>query len=441
MRNKPEHRTLRKGEKARILTTEVAGISTHQKLFQRLFLVNFLISLGFGISDAFFSLYCQSIGGRGLLLGVVVGGYALSKIIFSPIMGHLADRIGRRALVLSSLLLYLLVSCAYLSMKQLEIVVCLRLLQGASCAMFRPAVQALIADSTTNKKRGKIMGSFDISFYAALAIAPIIGGFIIDNSGFNGLFFMLILCSLLAFGIALITIPPQPALSALQDRRKMQFKPILFFRKGGTLPGLLLFIFGRACGITVCATFLPILLTSSLGLNAAQTGIIMASSTLVMTALLRPAGRLSDKMSRRKLVVCGGTIVSLLYMLLPLAADFTQVLAITLAIGAFSALSQPAVSALLAEEGQQAGMGSSVGAFHAFLNLGFVVGPLMGSILQESAGMTGVFITIGLLGLSSILGFTLSTSLAVPLRHRPPPEYEHVWAQSYYRLGGVSRKK
>ena len=48
----------------------------HSKLFSGMFLVNFLISLDFGISDAFFPLYCQSIGARSLLLGVAVGGYA-----------------------------------------------------------------------------------------------------------------------------------------------------------------------------------------------------------------------------------------------------------------------------------------------------------------------------------------------------------------------------
>ena len=49
-------------------------IRNHNHLFKTLFLINFLISLGFGVSDAFFPLYCQSIGARGLLLGVAVGG-------------------------------------------------------------------------------------------------------------------------------------------------------------------------------------------------------------------------------------------------------------------------------------------------------------------------------------------------------------------------------
>lgn len=381
----------------------------HRDLFRALFLINFLISLGFGVSDAFFPLYCQSIGARGLLLGVAVGGYALSKIIFSPIMGSLADRFGRRQLVITSLLVYLLVSCSYLVTENLVVVVSLRLLQGAGCAMFRPVVQALIADHASSRQWGKAMGSFDISFYAALSSGPLIGGIIMDQAGFHGLFGVLIICSMAALGLALAAIPRQlqpPPRIAQEISTQPDIRSIC--RQGGTLQGLLLFIFGRACGITACGTFLPILLSTKLGMSGVQVGIIMASATLVMTLLLRPAGRIADRVPRRMLVICSGTVVPLLYMLLPVAADFAQMLGVTLGIGAFSALSQPATSALLAEEGQRLGMGTSIGTFHAFLNLGFVAGPLLGSLLQSSAGLQGVFITIGLIGLCSVAGFILN---------------------------------
>jgi len=380
----------------------------HRDLFRALFLINFLISLGFGVSDAFFPLYCQSIGARGLLLGVAVGGYALSKIIFSPIMGSLADRFGRRQLVITSLLVYLLVSCSYLMTENPVVVVCLRLLQGAGCAMFRPVVQTLIADHTGSRQWGRTMGSFDISFYAALSSGPLIGGIIMDQAGFHGLFGVLIICSMAALGLALAVIPRQLRPSRPAPEITVQPGIRALCRQGGTLQGLLLFIFGRACGITACGTFLPILLSSKLGMSGVQVGIIMASATLIMTLLLRPAGRIADRVPRRLLVICGGTVVPLLYMLLPVAADFMQMLGVTLGIGAFSALSQPATSALLAEEGQRLGMGTSIGTFHAFLNLGFVAGPLVGSLLQSSAGLQGVFIAIGLIGLCSVAGFILN---------------------------------
>jgi MFS family permease len=395
----------------------MTALPRHQ--FRELFLINFLISLGFGISDAFFPLYCQSMGGRGLLLGSAMGGYALSKVLFSPFMGALADRIGRRPVVMSSLMLYLLVSSLYLTTSSLPLVVFLRLLQGAGCAMFRPVVQALVADHAPADSRGRIMGTFDVSFYAALTMGPVCGGIVMDSWGFHGLFSVLVLCCLAALGLAVVSVPWQLTHKKMPGDAEPQTGIWSLSLRGGTLRGLLVFIFGRACGITACATFLPILLSSKLGLSGLQVGIVMASATLAMTLLLRPVGKAADRMPRRLLVICGGTAVPLLYMLLPIAADFTQVLGVTLGIGTFSALSQPAVSALLAEEGQRLGMGATMGSFNSFLNLGFVVGPLVGSLLQTTIGIHGVFVAIGFIGLASSLGFVL----AAVARHggQPPP--------------------
>lgn len=390
-------------------------LSSKRHLFRGLFLVNFLISLGFGISDAFFPLYCQSIGARGLLLGGAVSIYALSKIMFSPIMGHLADGIGRRPLVYGSLTLYLLVACSYLATESLVIVICLRLLQGASCAMFRPVVQALLADSTKVEKRGSVMGSFDISFYAALSIGPVIGGIIMDHWGFPGLFSVLILCSLSALGLAVVMLPRQFEKTIRAGHRSRQgFKSLC--QHGGIYPGLLLFIFGRAWGIATYATFLPILLSSKLGMSGMQIGAIMASTTLAMTVLLRPAGKIADRMPRTLLVLCGGTVVPLLYIGVSVAADFTQVMAIALGIGIFSALSQPAATALLTEEGDRHGMAASLGIFHSFLNLGFVAGSFIGAVLLSAIGINGVFIFIGLIGLISVAGFAFSLADAKLVR-------------------------
>ena len=386
-------------------------MNRHQQIeFHGLFLANFLISLGFGICNVFFPLYCRNMGARSLLIGVAVGGYALAKIVFSPTMGQLADRIGARTLVLSSLTLYLLVSCAYLTTENLLTAVGLRMMQGVACAMFRPVVQAQIAESAAVEKRGSTMGSFDASFYAALGIGPVIGGFIMDKSGFQGLFYVLVACSSAALVIAFVTLPRKFNSTVVASCQSEKTSLRLMLRQASSMQGLLFFIFGRACGITAWATFLPILLSTDLHLSGGEIGIIMSSTSLMMTVLLRPVGKIADKMSRRLLVICGGAMSSFLYILMPVASDFNQALVISLGLGVFSALSQPALSSLLAEHGQRLGMGTSVGIFHAFLNLGFVVGPLLGSLLNLSSGLHGIFIFIGLVGLGSVCGFTLSSS-------------------------------
>jgi len=54
-------------------------------------------------------------------------------------------------------------------------------------------------------------------------------------------------------------------------------------------------------------------------------------------------------------------------------------------------------------------MGACIGTFHAYLILGFVAGPLLGSLVQTASDLHGVFIGIGVAGLCSVLGFAMTT--------------------------------
>ena len=383
-----------------------------RSLFRGLFLINFTITLGFGIADAFFSMYVFSLGARGILLGLPLVLYSISKIVFSPFMGAWSDRIDRRTLVAASLGLYLFVSVCYFFTASLPLITILRILQGVSCAMFRPVVVSLVGECTADEKRSTVMGTFDISFYGALSVGPVLGGMLKDLWGFQGIFASLIVLCLLALLVAMACIPAQKndLRETPDSRREWQLLDLLAVLRHNRVRGLLAFIFGRACGISLLGAFLPIMLTTKQGLSCTQAGLVMASSTLVITLLLRPAGMLSDRAPRRAMVVVGGTTVSLLYFLIPMVAGFHQILLLGVGIGLFSVLSQPASTALLLEEGARHGMGLTVGTFNSALNLGFVSGPLLGAGLQSVLGLTAVFYAAGVLGLGAV-GLFMTNSL------------------------------
>jgi MFS family permease len=97
-------------------------------MFWGLFFINFAITLGFGIADAFFSVYLQSLAVHGMLFGLAIGSYALAKMLFSPLMGFWSDRVGKRKLVLASLFLYVAVSLFYITTSDPAAIILIRLL-------------------------------------------------------------------------------------------------------------------------------------------------------------------------------------------------------------------------------------------------------------------------------------------------------------------------
>lgn len=376
----------------------------NDNLFKWLFLINFAVNLGFGLADAFFSTYLFDLGGRSVLLGLPILSFSLSKILLSPVMGALSDRVGARRAVTLSVALYLLVSCGYLASRDLAFITVLRLAQGGACAMFRPVMLSLVAASSCASGRGRAAGTFDVSFYGALAVGPILGGVLHDIWGFPGVFAGLASLCLLALGISLWQIPnllplaTRPTGVTLESALPAALDTI----RHAPMRALLFFIFGRACGISLLAVFFPILLSSRLGLTGMQTGVVLASTTFVTTCLLRPAGVLSDRLSPRSLVVFGGITVSLLYFLIPVAQGFCQALLLGGGIGLCSVLSQPASTALLLEQGERHGAGLAVGIFNASLNLGFAVGPLLGAWMESRFGLSSVFQAAGWIGLIAV---------------------------------------
>ncbi|WP_224983954.1 MFS transporter [Geomonas agri] len=382
----------------------------NENLFQSLFLINFATSLGFGIADAFFSTYLFSLGGRGILLGLPLLLFSLSKIVFGPPMGACVDRFGPRTAVTLSLSLYLLVSIGYLLSSSLVLITLLRVVQGGACAMFRPVMLSLVGATSSNKGEGCATGTFDISFYLAIGIGPLLGGALHDWCGFYGIFSCLALLCLFALTVALRRIPRNAVAGpSRKPAAAVALPDALEAARHGAMGGLLVFIFGRGCGISLLAGFLPLLLNGRLGLTGTQTGVVLASSTVVISSLLRPVGRLSDRLPRKGLVLLGGVSVSLLYFLIPVAQGFHQVLMLGGGIGLCSVLSQPASTALLLEQGERHGTGLAVGIFNTALNLGFVVGPLLGGWLQNHFGLTAVFYAAGWIGLAAAALFAVCT--------------------------------
>jgi MFS family permease len=379
-----------------------------RNMFWGLFFINFAITLGFGIADAFFSVYLQSLAVHGMLFGLAIGSYALAKMLFSPLMGFWSDRVGKRKLVLASLFLYVAVSLFYITTSDPAAIILIRLLQGIGFAIFRPVVSSLVAYYAPAEKRASIMGTFDISFYSAIGLGPIVGGVIKDIFGYAGIFTVLAGLCLLALILAFKCIPAAEQ-TGQQGYDVVSIRNILSqwnnLKSNTIIIGLLAFIFGRTCSISMFIAFLPIMLISDIGLNGTQIGFVMASSTVTMTLLLRLIGKLSDKINKKCLIIFGGTGVALLYMLIPAANSLIQLLVVGSGIGFFSALSQPASCALLVKEGNAYGVGMTWGVTNTVVNLGFVVGPLMGTLIFSMVGAQGVLLFSGLCGLITVAIF------------------------------------
>lgn len=142
-----------------------------------LLLVVFIDLIGFGLVIPILPLLVKSIGGGTILVGTIISIFSLFQFLFSPILGRLSDKYGRKpVLILSSFLNSISYFLIFFS-QQIWIIFLARILAGIGSANISVA-QAYIADSSLAHERTKKLGLIGAAFGLGFIVGPLLGGIV-----------------------------------------------------------------------------------------------------------------------------------------------------------------------------------------------------------------------------------------------------------------------
>ena len=169
----------------------------------------FLRFLGLFLVLPVLSVYALDLeGATPLLVGVIVGGYALTQAIFQLPFGTMSDKIGRKPTILFGLIIFLIGSiiCGYST--DIYTLMLGRFLQGAGA--IGSVATAMVSDLVEEESRGKamaIMGGFiAISFALAMGLGPVIA----SNFGISSIFFITAVLAVLSIILLFTKVPTPP---------------------------------------------------------------------------------------------------------------------------------------------------------------------------------------------------------------------------------------
>ena len=195
-------------------------------------------------------------GSTPLLVGIVVGGYALTQAIFQVPFGTMSDKIGRKPTLLVGLLIFLVGSiiCAYST--DIYTLMIGRLLQGAGA--IGSVIAAMISDLVPEETRGKamaIMGaSIAVSFALAMGLGPVLGA----RFGVEFLFILTAVFALLAIVLLFTKVPTPPKIKHIYHATS-KTSDIL---KDPNLLNMIIINAMQKGLMTVAFVLIPIILTS-----------------------------------------------------------------------------------------------------------------------------------------------------------------------------------
>ena len=378
--------------------------------------------LGFATIIPLLPLYLKEhLGASATLVGVVVATFAAVETVFKTTWGSLADRIGRRPVIVGGLFLSSIAPVLMTVLRSPGLFVPLRLIDGMGSAALWPVAAAAMADRTQGAQRATAMGALNMFFLSGLALGPSLGLFV---SGFLGGyvwgFYLASALLLAAGGLAMLVFRDEKPHHQTLHREATRAWAIGFVRSVRQSPlllSMLLIAFVQMVGVGLLAPILVIYAHEVVQLSDQLIGALFLAMVLAVAAASVPCGRMADRVGRPRMVIWGMVMASLGMWLMPFAGRGNMLIlgAAALLLGASYATSSPAWLALMSEAAPRGSTGMVMGASETAQGAGLVIGPLLGGVLYDGLGPQAPFVA------SAVL-LTAGTALAfLALRRQPAP--------------------
>lgn len=389
-------------------------------MFKKVFPLSAILSLrflGLFLVLPVISVYALELeGATPLLVGIVVGGYALTQAIFQVPFGTMSDKIGRKPTLLLGLIIFFIGSiiCAYST--DIYTLMLGRFLQGAGA--IGAVITAMISDLVEEENRAKamaIMGaSIAVSFALGMGIGPVIGA----KYGVAALFFITAGLSLFAMVLLFTKVPTPPRIRHIYHN-KSNMSDIL---KDSNLLNMII-INGMQKGLmTVAFVLIPIILTSK-EFNWDKADLYMAYLPAMLLGLIAmgPAAVFGEKKNKPKEIFLISIILFIgSFLIMGLTHSSTIfIVGVIMFFVAFNMM-EPLVQSMISkfakvhQKGAALGISNSVSYFTTFLG-GTLAGLFLDISNRETIGIAiAILATLWLLWTLKLQNPTRYSHLFIP---------------------------
>ncbi|MGN6361868.1 MAG: MFS transporter [Thermomicrobiales bacterium] len=379
-------------------------MSRWRRTLYTIFATQVLTLIGFSCVFPFFPLYIQTLGIAGpaviLWSGVITFSGSFTLAVASPIWGALADRYGRKPMLIRAMTGGAVVTALLIVAPNIWVVLILRVLQGTLTGTVAPA-RALVAAVTPREELGFSMGLMEASIFLGSAVGPFAGGFLNDRLGFHGTF--AVGSSLLAISAILVLFLIDEQFTPAASAGHHTLNPVVNLRQTALMPGLAilaLVLFGANFANSVPSPVLPLLIPELHGVPViggvpqvgTAVGLVLAVAGLCATAAAWRTRLLTNRFGYRRTLIGALIVAGAFTVPAAFVGTVFQMLVVRAAVGLCIGAALPTVSALVSLITPRGQQGSAYGLLASAELIGFALGPLVGGVIGASLGLRATFL-------------------------------------------------
>ncbi len=370
----------------------------------------FIDRLGGFMLYPFFALYLTQKFNIGMsTVGILFAIFSISGMVGSALGGAIADRMGRKTVIIASLILSSLSSLGMGFAPTLGIFIAVVILVGTLGSIGGPAHEAVVADLLPPEKRAEGYGIIRVIFNVAVIIAPPIAGLLIANS-YMTLFLVDAVISIICAGIVLFALPetkPQVSVHTKPETMKQTFAGYGRVFKD---TAFLTFI-----GVTVLMTLVYMNMNSTLGvflrdkhgLSEVRYGGLLSINAIIVVLFQFWTTRRLEKYRPFLMMAIGSLLYAVGFAMYGFVSTFGLFILAMVIITIGEMVVSPFQQSLVASFAPEDMRGRYMAVSGLSWSISFTVGPYFAGLMLDSANPNLLWTFCGIVGVLATLGFVV----------------------------------
>ena len=365
----------------------------------------FVIMVGFGVLSPILPLYARSFGVGLDAVGLLIAAFSITRLVVDPFTGAIIHLLGERRSVTAGALVVGISSALAALAPSFGLLVVFRGLGGAGSAVFFTGLLTYLLRTIPAERVGRVLSVWYASFNVGIIAGEPLGGFVARLLGPASTLWIYAGTCLASAAVFARSMREPPRARDPERRGGLRRLP---WRR--PLVAVLLANGAYAWMIAgVWSTLIPLFGKEEVGLTEVGVGVALAVGSLTEFAVLFPAGRATDRIGRKDVLVPGYAAMALALVLWPLARTPALFLAANGLFGLISGYAGVPQAPMLSDVTDEDVRGAAVAAFRFVGDLGFVLGPLVAGASADALGYGPAFA----LSAAPLLG-SLALVLTVP---------------------------